>query len=176
MKSIITIFYLIILLGFHNSYANTAADDELFEPIMEINFRSEAQQAFQEGRHLIIMFVKDGCAPCLKMKRDVLPEPDIQAFFRQRFIAYNVNIFGDLPIVDGDGVELTEKDYAKRENIWGTPTFYFYGESGQVVFKHTGALSKEQFLALGEFVASKEYLRQWRFKASGTTKKISINE
>ncbi|MBI1425768.1 MAG: thioredoxin fold domain-containing protein [Gammaproteobacteria bacterium] len=177
LKSVVqTICVLSMVAGSSGIHAAPSSDEAIFDPILEVDLRHDGQRASREHKHLMIMFVKDGCSPCLQMKRDVLPDPDIQAFFRQRFIAYNINIFGDLPIVDGDGAEFTEKRYAKRENIWGTPTFYFYGKNGQVVFKHTGALSKEKFLALGEFVASKEYLRQRRFKAPGTTKKTSIIE
>ncbi len=134
--------------------SNIATYEAVFEPIMEIDLRQDSNSALAQGRHVMIMFTKDGCAPCERMKRDVLTESEVQAYFKKNFLSYHVNIFGDLPFVDAGGVALTEKTYAKREGIWGTPAFHFYGENGQLIYKHIGGLSKDSFLRMGQTVAA----------------------
>jgi thioredoxin-related protein len=132
------------------------ADEVIFSSIMEIRLHEDARLATSQGQHLMIMFTKDGCSPCLEMKKHVLTDPRVQAYFRRHFLSYTVNIFGDLPIVDRSGEWLTEKTYAKRENIWGTPTFYFFGPDGQIIQKHTGALSANEFLSLGKSIVVRQ--------------------
>ncbi|MBE9515377.1 MAG: thioredoxin fold domain-containing protein [Proteobacteria bacterium] len=129
----------------------------LFEPIIEIDFINDSRRASTEGKHLMVMFVKDGCVPCIKMKQQVLSDPKVTTFFKQNFISYRVNIFGDLPVIDHGGKMMTEKTYARREGIWGTPTFHFYGANGQLIRKRTGFLSVRDFIGLGEHVVSRSY-------------------
>jgi thioredoxin-related protein len=136
----------------NSSPAASLADEEIFNPIMEIRLREDAQLAQRKGQILMIMFTKDGCSPCIQMKKQVLTNPRVHRFFSKHFLSYTVNIFGDLPIIDRNGEALTEKTYAKRENIWGTPTFYFFDHDGRLLHKHTGFLSTEAFLSLGQKV------------------------
>ncbi len=148
---------LVALLLPRHASAGPDSAETIFEPIMEIDLRADGRRAWREQKHLLIMFTKEGCGPCERMKRQVFPDSEVERFFRARFVAYEVNILGDLPIVDVHGEALTEKQYARREAIWGTPAFYFFGEKGELVFKHTGALSKKKLMALGEFVAAGFY-------------------
>ena len=152
-----TLIVLGFTIGAGRALSATAGDEAIFETIIEIDLRHDAGVARSQGKHVMIMFVQDGCSACLKMKREVLTDPSVQAYFKNHFLSYDVNIFGDLPVIDQGGVALTEKTYAGRERIWGTPTFRFFGENGRLVYQHTGALSKADFVRLGEFVAAQRY-------------------
>ncbi len=132
-----------------------ATYEAVFEPIIEINLRQDSNLALSQGKQVMVMFIKDGCSPCVQMKQEVLTDPAVQAYFKEHFLSYHVNIFGDLPFIDASGVALTEKTYAKQEGIWGTPAFYFFGKHGQLVHKHIGALTKNDFVRLGQLVAAR---------------------
>lgn len=134
--------------------SNVATYEAVFEPIIEIDLRQDSNNALGQSKQVMIMFVKDGCSPCEVMKRDVLTGPEVQAYFKKNFLSYYVNIYGDLPFVDAAGVALTEKTYAKREEIWGTPAFHFFGKDGKLVHKYVGGLSRGAFLRMGETVAA----------------------
>jgi thioredoxin-related protein len=137
--------------------ADAQGDGDLFEMILEVDLKQDARMASRNGKHLMIMFVKEGCAPCIRMKKTVLSDPVVQGYFRQNFISYQVNIFGDLPIVDINGVRQTEKQYAKRQGIWGTPVFYFLGEDGRLVYKRIGFIGKQDFMKIGKYVSAHGY-------------------
>ena len=137
--------------------ANAQGDGNLFEMIFEVNLEQDARVATRNGKHLMIMFVKEGCAPCIRMKKTVLSDPAVQSYFRQNFVSYQVNIFGDLPVIDLDGERRTEKQYAKRQGIWGTPVFYFLGEDGRLVYKRIGFIGKQDFMKIGKYVSAHGY-------------------
>ena len=136
------------------SSSTTVDYEAVFEPIIEINLRQDARLALSQGRHVMVMFIKDGCSPCEQMKREVLTDPEVQVYFKKNFLSYHVNIYGDLPFINAAGVALTEKTYAAREGIWGTPAFHFFGKDGRLVHKHIGGLSKEAFIRMGQKVAA----------------------
>ena len=129
--------------------------DDLFQPIMEIDLSQDSKAAVTENKWLMIMFTKDGCSACARMKAETLSDQQVKAFFRRHIIAYDVNIFGDLPIIDAAGKVWTEKTYAKKEGIWGTPAFYFFDEAGERIHKHVGFLGKHEFIAMGKYVAER---------------------
>lgn len=134
--------------------STTVNYEAVFEPIIEINLRQDAHLALSQGRHVMVMFIKEGCTPCEQMKREVLTDPEVQAYFKKNFLSYHVNIYGDLPFIDAAAVALTEKTYAAREGIWGTPAFHFFGKDGRLVHKHIGGLSKDAFIRMGQKVAA----------------------
>ena len=136
--------------------ADRRSYDDMFDLFVDIDLKQEARLASRQGKHLMVMFVKEGCAPCIEMKQSVLNDPAVQNFYQKHFVSYHVNIFGDLPVIDARGEVLTEKTYARRYGIWGTPTFYFYGEQGQLVFQRTGFMKKQDFLRLGDYIRSRD--------------------
>ena len=138
IKTVLVVSLMLISMPGHAQTLN----EDLFELMIEIDLKQDARLATRQGKHVMIMFVKEGCAPCIRMKDTVLRDPAVQRFFRQNFVNYQVNILGDLPIVNTRGERLTEKKYAKRHGIWGTPTFYFIGEGGRIVYQRTGFIGK----------------------------------
>jgi len=136
---------------------HTSTGTTIFEPIFEVNLSRDATQAARDGKHVMIMFVKDGCSPCEKMKQQVLSDPVVQTYFQSHFLSYQINIFGDLTVIDRQGDQQTEKAYATREGIWATPEFRFFDENGDLIFRRVGAMTRTEFLMLGEFIATRHY-------------------
>lgn len=151
------LFSFVLLISSHSVSADRGSYDDMFNLFVDIDLKQDARLARSQGKHLMVMFVKEGCAPCIEMKQTVLNDPAVQKYYQQHFINYHVNILGDLPIVDTGGESLTEKTYANRHGIWGTPTFHFYGEQGQLVYQHAGFVNKQDFLKLGDYVSSNTY-------------------
>ncbi len=151
------------------------AEDHFFN-LNSGDFKTEADDAKSAGKKaILVMFEQDGCPGCIYMKQHVLNRVDVQNFYRQRFLNFSVNIFGSVPIKDFSGRDLTEKTYAQAVGIKGTPTFLFYDLNGAEAARIVGPVkSVEDFLLLGEFVASgsyktrkfAEYLQQRKNKGS----------
>lgn len=143
----------LLWLGLCASLSVAKADNnEFFEPILEINIAHDAQQAAQDNKLLMIMFTKSGCGPCARMHEHTLVDPQVKDFYARHMLAYDVNIFGDLPIIDAAGRQWTEKTYAKQEAVWATPALYFFDGRGEMIYKHVGYLDAPDFLALGTFL------------------------
>ncbi len=139
--------------------AETRDPSDHFFNLNDGDLKIEAADARSSGKKaLMIMFEQDGCPACLYMKQNVLNRVDVQNFYRQRFLNFSVNTFGSVPIKDFAGRDLTEKSYAQSVNIKSTPTFLFYDLNGAEVARIVGPVkSAEDFLLLGEFVASGAY-------------------
>ncbi len=124
------------------------------------DFKDELNIARKEGKHgILIFFELDECPFCHRMKQTVLNQSDVQEYFRANFRCLDVDIEGDLEVVDFDGNPSTQKDFAFKSNrVRATPVFAFYDLDGNRVVRFTGATNnKEEFMWLGEFVLSGKY-------------------
>jgi len=124
------------------------------------NLKEEAQTARAEGKQaLFVMFNDPDCPWCAKMKATVLNQPEVQVYYRRHFRPLHLDTRGDTPVVDFSGREMAEKDFAFKEHrVRATPVFIFFDLDGKPIMRHTGPTrTVEEFLWLGEFVASGEY-------------------
>ncbi len=124
------------------------------------NFQEELATARDEGKQGIMLFFEmDECPFCHRMKQKVLNQPEVQEWYRQRFLLFPVDIEGDIEVVDFQGNETKQKDFAfKQFRVRATPVIAFFDLEGNLVHKYTGAASSvEEFLWLGEFVADGHY-------------------
>lgn len=105
-----------------------------------------------EKKGVFVFFEMDECPFCHRMKQTVLNRPEVQDYFRKNFHSINIDVEGDVEIVDFDGNETTQKGFASKIRVRATPVMAFYDLEGKQVVKYTGAASGvEEFMLLAEF-------------------------
>jgi thioredoxin-related protein len=111
------------------AHAETIGDDGLHKQTwMRDTFkdlREDLAEANAEDKRLVLMFEQRGCIYCAKMHKDVYPDPELSDYIEQNFFVVQLNLHGDIEIVDFDGEELTEKQAARKWGILFTPTVIF---------------------------------------------------
>lgn len=125
-----------------------------------MNLEEEAEIAGEEGKTgLFIMFNDPDCPWCQKMKATVLNQVHIQDYYRKHFRNIHLDTTGDTTMVNFDGTELAEKDFAfKIHRVRATPVFMFFDLKGNKILRFTGATRNiNEFLWLGEFIVNGEY-------------------
>ena len=125
-----------------------------------MNLEEEAEIAREEGQSgLLIMFNDPDCPWCHKMKATILSQPCLQEYFRKHFRAIHLDTKGDTLMVNFNGTEMTEKDYAfKLHRVRATPVFMFFDLEGNKLLRYTGATrNMEEFMWMGEYVVNKEF-------------------
>lgn len=124
------------------------------------DFSEELVRAEEEGKKAVMLFFEmDECPFCHYMKTNVLNKPEVQAYFREHFLMFSVDIEGDLEITDFAGNTTTQKDFSFKQNkVRATPVFVFFDLKGEPIARFTGRTRDEaEFILLGEFVAEGHY-------------------
>ena len=124
------------------------------------DFKEELDNARQQQKKgILIFFEMDECPFCHYMKMNILNKPEVQAFYRENFLNFTVDIEGDVEITNMQGKAIKQKDFAFRENrVRATPVFAFFDLEGNRIFRHTGKTSGvEEFLLMGQYVANGIY-------------------
>lgn len=145
-------------------------DDGLHKaPWMRETFKDLSEdlaEANAEGKRLLLMFEQRGCVYCEKMHTEVFPDPEVTAMLEDAFFVVQLNLHGDIEVVDFDGEALSEKDMARKWGILFTPTLMYIAEEvedGQsapeaAVATMPGAFAKGTTIDLMTWVAEKRYL------------------
>ena len=132
-----------------------------FQPSLG-DLTEELEIAREEGKQGIFVFFQMDESPFRhRMKQTVLNQPDVQAFFAERFHSLAIDIEGDIEIVDFSGKGMTQKEFARQNRVRATPLLVFFDLQGKPLFKYVGAPSgKQEFIWMGEFIADKVYLQK----------------
>ncbi len=120
------------------------------------DFPEELARARAEGKQgIFIFFEMDECPFCHYMKRNVFSRPRVQAWYKEHFLNFAVDIEGDVEIVDFQGRPTTMKDFAFRQyRVRATPVLAFFDLDGKLIFRYTGRTAgADEFLWMGEYVA-----------------------
>ena len=160
LKNIIFTAILIVSCSMGFAFAEIRNPDEHFFHQSFGDLQEEVDLAQEEGqRAIMVMFELNDCPWCDRMKVMILNQSEVQDYFREHFRLLMMNVEGDNLIVDFDGEEIPEKDWALKHNrIRATPVFLFLDLEGKRIMRFTGAAkSIEEFMLLGEFVADGHY-------------------
>jgi thioredoxin-related protein len=126
------------------------------------NLAEELEQAREgEKKGVLVFYEMDECPFCHFMKQNVLSQPEVQAYYREHFLNFMVDIEGDIEMTDFSGSPTTQKDFAKAARVRATPVIAFYDLEGKEVFRHTGRTSGvDEFMLMGKFIAEGLYKSQ----------------
>ena len=112
--------------------AATVGDDGLhIQPWIRDTFKDlqeDLDEANAEGKRLAIFFEQRGCIYCTKIHESVYPDPELSDYIDENFFVIQLNLHGDLEVVDFDGDTLTEKQIARKWGILFTPSVIFLPE------------------------------------------------
>ena len=149
--------------------AATVGDDGLhIQPWLRDTFKDlqeDLDEANAEGKRLAIFFEQRGCIYCTKMHETVYPDPELSDYIDENFFVIQLNLHGDLEVVDFDGDTLTEKQIARKWGILFTPSVIFLPEEVEegkaaiqsAVAMMPGAFSRGTTLDMFTWVNEKRY-------------------
>ncbi|MBV2360337.1 thioredoxin family protein [Thalassococcus sp. CAU 1522] len=107
-------------------------DDGLHkQPWMRDTFkdlREDLAEANAEGKRLVLFFEQRGCIYCTKMHEEVFSNAVISDYIAENFFVVQLNLYGDVEVVDFDGESLPEKEMARKWRVMFTPNIVFLPE------------------------------------------------
>lgn len=160
-KVVFTMFILcLVLLTGSAQAAKSQNPEEYFFDSSFGDFSEELSRAKESGKKgVMIFFEMDECPFCHWMKGNVLNQVEVQKFYKDNFLIFTVDIEGDVEIINFKGQEMTQKDFAFKENrVRATPVIAFFDLKGERVMRFTGRTKDvEEFLLMGQFVVEQAY-------------------
>ena len=156
MGKVLKILLFIVLISFSQEIP--------FKKLSFLNLKEDLEEAKKEGKYLFIMFEQEGCPFCDKMIRVTFQDPKVKEYFTKHFYMVNIDIKGSNPVVDFEGNEMTEKEFARKFRVRATPVFVFFDHNGKPILKVPGYVPPKEFLLIGKYVAEGYYKKMSFYK------------
>ena len=112
-------------------------------------------EAAQDGKRVMLYFWQEGCPYCEQLVNVTFRDADIVARMQRDFVPLAINIRGDREVTWTDGSTLSEKRFAPKLGIWGTPTLIFLDERGDIALRLHGYVAPADFAPALERAAPK---------------------
>ncbi|WP_428623046.1 thioredoxin family protein [Sedimenticola sp.] len=129
-----------------------------------LDLREDVAEAAAAGRRVLLFFHQNGCPYCNLMVERNLSQRDIETQMRRELDVIGVNMWGDRPVTDLAGRELSEKAFAASLRVQFTPTLLFLDEKGAVVLRLNGYVPPATFKLALDYVGGKQE-RQLTYRA-----------
>ncbi|MGB0844556.1 MAG: thioredoxin family protein [Alphaproteobacteria bacterium] len=179
--------FVVVLLSL-SFFGAVHAEKQLVEPVFQggiysqewfhesfMELAEDVVEASDENKRFVLMFEQKSCIYCKRIHTEVLAEPGINKFVKDRFNVLQINLFGDREVTDFDGEVLTEKELAVKWGVMFTPTIVFMPDPlteglderpgyQQAVAQMPGAFGKGTFTALFDWVYDKGYSKDEHFQ------------
>lgn len=126
-----------------------------------LNLQEDHKTALESGKKgIAIYFGQKHCAYCEALMKNVLGTPDINNYFKQNFDVIPLDIWGNREVTLVDGDVLDEREFAVLEDTNFTPSFLFYDEDGELIFRMRGYYKPYRFRAMLKYLAEGFYKKE----------------
>lgn len=126
-----------------------------------LDFREDAEEASDAGKHMLVFVDIKGCPYCAKMLKDNFTTSEKKGgnseFIQANFDSIHLNILGSRKVAFNKETEVTESDLAKALKVNFTPTLLFMDANNKVVARVNGYRSPREFKQVLNFVKEKAY-------------------
>jgi thioredoxin-related protein len=136
-----------------------------------LDLQEDLTEAVEHGKNgIIVYFGQKHCAYCAAlMEVNFGKEEDIVRYTREHFDVMSIDIWGSREVIDMKGEEVTEGEFAEREEMSFTPSLIFYDKQGREALRLRGFYPPYTFRAALEYVVDgyyrKESLRDYLARA-----------
>jgi len=95
----------------------------------DVDLRRALDDAAAADKRLVVFWERKNCGYCEDTHLINLAVPTIRQYLIENYVAVQINIWGDKPVVDFDGEALSEEELSIKYGTRSTPTFTFYPET-----------------------------------------------
>jgi thioredoxin-related protein len=126
-----------------------------------LDFREDAIEAAEEGKHMLVFADLKGCPYCAKMLEDSfktsVKDGGNKEFIQENFDAIHINIKGSREVTFDDNLIVPEKKLAEALKVKFTPTMLFMNADNKIVSRISGYRSPREFQQVLNYVKEKAY-------------------
>lgn len=114
----------------------------------------EAQQEAKEQQKKVLVYAEaQWCGYCKKMNREIFPEEVVQDSINKYYYPVRIDVESDKKLVF-NGVEMTQQQFAHRQQVSSTPTLFFIDGEGEILGRQPGYMPEDVFTKLLSYVGS----------------------
>jgi thioredoxin-related protein len=123
------------------------------------DYNEGMQQAFQQGKHVLLYFWRPGCSWCNKMESTNYSDSSIASLVNNMFIAIKINGWSKDKFATASG-ELSGAELSDQFQLTGYPAVWFLESDGSKINVLPGYAPPDDFKLLLKYVGENHYKSQ----------------
>ncbi len=151
-KSVLIVTLLIITIFVRPLYAQDVQDGP-------VSLEEALKRAPQEDKKILLDVYASWCPYCQRMHSDVYTDNAVKEAISDYYLWVQINVESD-EIVNYQGNEMTESEFARALDNKNIPTTYFMNDEGAIIGVQPGYLDADVFSNLLNFIGSDAFLSQ----------------
>lgn len=125
-----------------------------------LDISEDAAEAQANNKHLMIFLDLDGCPYCAEMlEKSFFAKNSTSDFIKAHFDAIHIRLGGSKELTWDDNTIITEDEFAKKMEVYFTPSILFLDGDKNIVARSDGYRSPENFLDILKYVNDKSYTK-----------------
>lgn len=120
-----------------------------------LDLSEDIESLNSQKKRLILFIHQDNCPYCHLFVTKNLNDKKTKEKIEKHFGIIDINMFGNRDIVDTDGIEYSEKDFAKKHEVQFTPTLIFFDEKGKQILRLNGYLNIQKLNTALDYIKNK---------------------
>lgn len=118
---------------------------------------TEAQQnAAEDGKPLFVFVEAEWCSICKRMLKNVFPTEGVSSALADKYHPVSIDLDSKNEI-QFNGQTMTEREFARKMNVAGTPTTIFIDAKGEELGRQVGFIDVDQLKRLLAYVRSDQF-------------------
>ena len=117
----------------------------------------EAQNASADDKKPVFVFIEaDWCGICKRMLESVFPKQEVSAALADKYHPVSIDLDSKREILF-NGEVMTEREFAKKMEVQGTPTTIFFSAGGKELGRQTGFIDTGELNLLLAYITSDQF-------------------
>ncbi|OGT20374.1 MAG: hypothetical protein A2V90_08110 [Gammaproteobacteria bacterium RBG_16_57_12] len=118
-----------------------------------LDIPEDVAEAAGQGKRLMLFFHQDGCGACQRFYDENFGDQAIVNTTQRYFDVVAIDINGNRALVDMQGRDSYENQFARRIKGQVTPTVMFLNERAEIILRIPGFIPRERFMQALKYVA-----------------------
>jgi len=136
MKQTLKLFALLAsLVGFSLVFAAQPNHSSSVEVPVVQDMSEIAKIAREKSLPIMLVFSADHCPYCEILENEIIKPMIFSGDYTNRALIYKINIDDSNKIIDFDGEQISNFDFASNQNAYVTPTMVFLDPNGKELYK-----------------------------------------
>lgn len=153
LKILLLIFTIIITAALSDGMARQSETDG---DISWLAMEEAQQHAEDDGKPLFVFVEAEWCGICKRMLSNVFPERAVREDLVENYHPVMIDLDSKNKI-RFNGETMTERDFARKMKVTGTPTTFFFDSSGEELGRQVGFIGSEELQRLLVYVNSERF-------------------
>lgn len=156
MKTLKILFLILIVAFTFTSYAGISQIAGNGSAVNWLSLDEAQKKSAEDGKPLFVFVEAEWCSICKRMLNSVFPKDVVAGPLSDQYHPVSIDLDSKNEI-DFNGERMTEREFAQKMEVTGTPTTIFFNTEGEELGRQVGFIDTDELERLLAYITSDQF-------------------